>query len=105
MSQLIHPLQVLERFAPHDFSVFDFFTKRVHTLGSAPMVEFENTVLSWNECAVWVDKASAWLLDQGNGLAGSLLFSGSSLRYLELKILASKGSDAFGLDLAIFSSF
>lgn len=65
MSQLIHPLQVLERFAPHDFSVFDFFTKRVHTLGSAPMVEFENTVLSWNECAVWVDKASAWLLDQG----------------------------------------
>jgi len=65
MSQLIHPLQVLERFAPHDFSVFDFFTKRVQTLGSAPMVEFENTVLSWNECAVWVDKASAWLLDQG----------------------------------------
>ena len=65
MNQLIHPLEVIERFASHDFSVFDFFTQRVKSLGSAPMVEFENRVLTWNEAALLVEKASAWLFDQG----------------------------------------
>ena len=64
MNQLIHPLEVIERFASHDFSVFDFFTQRVKSLGSAPM-EFENRVLTWNEAALLVEKASAWLFDQG----------------------------------------
>ncbi len=65
MSELIPPLNVIESFASHNFSVFDFFIKRVFALESAPMVEFEDEALSWKESAHMVEKACSWLISKG----------------------------------------
>jgi len=59
------PLEVIERFDAHDFSVFDFFLKRCSKLGAKPMVEFEDEVLTWQEAADLVEKAASWLLSNG----------------------------------------
>ena len=65
MSELIAPLDVIESYGAHDFSVYDFFLKRTDRLGSSPMVEFEDQVLSWQEAALLIDKACSWLMDKG----------------------------------------
>ena len=65
MSALIPPLEVIQSFESHDFSVFDFFLKRKARLGSASMVEFEDQVLNWHDGGELVDKASSWLLSKG----------------------------------------
>ncbi|MFM7254052.1 MAG: class I adenylate-forming enzyme family protein [Betaproteobacteria bacterium] len=64
---LLQPLEVLRRFAPHDFSIAAFFQRRCAALGDAPMLEYQDQVLSWRECARRVDQAVGWLKTRGIG--------------------------------------
>jgi carnitine-CoA ligase len=62
---LTPPLEVIERFGEHDFSVNDFFTRRALALGDKPMIEFEGTVMTWSECLKLKHQAQTWLTLQG----------------------------------------
>lgn len=64
-SELLSPLEVIERFESHDGSVAHFFEQRAKILGDSPMVEFNDETLTWNECLNLVNQAVAWLLQMG----------------------------------------
>lgn len=64
---LLPPLQVLRQFPPHDFSIAEFFERRCAALGDAPMLEYQDRVVSWRECAHRVDRAVGWLRGRGIG--------------------------------------
>jgi len=59
------PLQVLQRFPAHDFSVADFFRVRLEALGDHPMVEYQDSVMTWSDCAGLADRAVRWLTERG----------------------------------------
>ena len=62
---LLSPLEVLRQFDKHDFSIDQFFQARLHRLGDQPMVEYQDTVMTWNACAEQADKAVTWLRQRG----------------------------------------
>ena len=62
---LLPPLDVLQRFPVHDFSLANFFTSRCLAQPHAPMVEYEDQVMTWGECAARADHAVQWLKDRG----------------------------------------
>lgn len=65
VSGLMPPLEVLRQFPPHNFTIARFFQLRCVQLGDLPMVEYQNQVLSWRECARRVDHAVGWLRNRG----------------------------------------
>jgi crotonobetaine/carnitine-CoA ligase len=62
---LMSPLDVLRRFERHDFSIDQFFQTRLHQLADQPMVEYQDTVMSWRTCARQADQAVGWLRQRG----------------------------------------
>lgn len=62
---LMTPLDVLRRFPAHDFSLADFFASRCAAQADRSMVEYEDQVMTWGECASRADHALQWLQDRG----------------------------------------
>ncbi|MEY2730101.1 MAG: long-chain-fatty-acid--CoA ligase LcfB [Pseudomonadota bacterium] len=62
---MIPPLDVLRRFAAHDFSLDGFFAARLQRLAEQVVVEAEGACLSWSQFAEQADRAVAWLQEQG----------------------------------------
>lgn len=65
LPSLAPPLDVINRFGEHDFSVNDFFTRRALALGDKAMIEFESSVMTWSECLDLRERARTWLTQQG----------------------------------------
>lgn len=64
-ASLIPPLDVLRRFPAHDFSLADFFASRCQAQPSRSMVEYDNQLMTWGECAQRTHHAVQWLKDRG----------------------------------------
>ena len=64
-TELLPPLEVLRRFPAHDFSLADFFAVRCAAQSDRPMVEYQDEVMSWGECASRADQAVHWLQQRG----------------------------------------
>lgn len=64
-NSLTPPLEVIERFGAHDFSVNDFFTRRALALGDKAMIEYEGDVMTWSKCLDLRERARTWLTVQG----------------------------------------
>ena len=62
---LLSPLEVLRKFDRHDFSIDQFFQVRLSQLGEQPMVEYQDSVMSWKSCASQADRAVTWLRQRG----------------------------------------
>jgi crotonobetaine/carnitine-CoA ligase len=62
---LLSPLEVLRHFDAHDFSIDGFFQARLKRLADRPMVEYQNEVMSWQDCADQADRAVSWLIGRG----------------------------------------
>ena len=62
---LLSPLEVLRKFDRHDFSIDQFFQVRLSQLGEQPMVEYQDSVMSWKSCAAQADRAVTWLRQRG----------------------------------------
>jgi crotonobetaine/carnitine-CoA ligase len=62
---LLSPLEVLRKFDRHDFSIDHFFQVRLSQLGEQPMVEYQDSVMSWKSCASQADRAVTWLRQRG----------------------------------------
>jgi carnitine-CoA ligase len=61
----LSPLQVLQRFDAHDFSIDQFFQARLRALPNESMVEYQGSVMTWQDCAQQADHAVGWLLSRG----------------------------------------
>ena len=59
------PLQVLQQFDAHDFSLDQFFQTRLRALSKRSMVEYQGSVMTWEACAQQTDQAVGWLLSRG----------------------------------------
>ena len=64
-SALMPPLDVLRRFPAHDFSLADFFASRCAAQPDTSMVEYEDQVMTWGDCARRANHAVQWLQDRG----------------------------------------
>ncbi len=66
---MIPPLAVLRQFPAHDFSLSGFFAARLQARGDEPLIEMDGEAaaptLSWRNTAQQVDRAVAWLQQQG----------------------------------------
>ena len=62
---LLPPLDVLRRYPAHDFSLADFFASRCAAHPGKSMVEYEDQVMTWGDCARRADQALQWLQDRG----------------------------------------
>jgi crotonobetaine/carnitine-CoA ligase len=62
---LMAPLDVIQRFGRHDFSIDGFFDARLGQLADSPMVEYQDSVMRWQDCASQADSAVGWLQARG----------------------------------------
>ena len=67
VSSLMAPLDVIQRFGRHDFSIDGFFGCRLGQLATSPMVEYQDSVMRWQDCANQADRAVGWLQQRGIG--------------------------------------
>jgi len=65
VSPHLSPLEVLRQFDAHDFSIDQFFQARLRALALQPMVEYQGSVMTWQDCAQQADHAVGWLLSRG----------------------------------------
>ena len=61
----LSPLEVLRNFDHHDFSIDQFFQARLRQLSDRPMVEYQDTIMSWKTCSAQADRAVTWLRQRG----------------------------------------
>ena len=86
------PLEVVRQFAAHDFSIARFFQVRCEQLGDRPMVEYQDQVMSWRECAHRVDRAVGWLRLPGARIGHEVVVGSITLRVPELLTLGDGAS-------------